>query len=196
LAPMRARMRGLGRPNNDTWPSGRPPGECKHERCPMLTMLTIAPLLPDTDDMGALDSGPLAMRRRPPGEAPPVQDQAHSLGCPHVGRHLALDSGHTPSVTRRPPPQEAHPQDHGLQPCSGWPAALRLVVVVQANWPCTWPRPCAVAAPKTFALGLGIVPQTQPAPQVFRVRASLRDDPRSPRATIHVTRLAAQREWR
>jgi hypothetical protein len=151
-----------------------------------------------------LAPGPLATRRRPPEEAPPVQD--------HGWRPLQVRS---PSVAfvrvAAWPSILATPllRHDGLLP--RWPAALRSVAVAQANWPCTWPRPCAVAAPKTFAVGLGIVPQTQPvgpklvrfAPQVFRVCASMRDyssspsdDSRSPRTTIRVTRPAAQRERR
>jgi len=92
----------------------------------------------------------------------------------------ALNFGHPPSATRRPPPEEAHPQDHGLRPCPGWPTALRSSAFVQATT-------VRSAAPQTFAVELGIVPQAAGA-QVRRLRASSLPGPASDhrlhRATI------------
>ncbi|KAI0296800.1 hypothetical protein BC826DRAFT_967855 [Russula brevipes] len=62
-----------------------------------------------------------------------------------------LNFGHTPSVTRQPT-EEAHPQNHGLQPCPGWPTALQSSAFAQATT-------VRNAVPQTFAVKLGIVPQ-------------------------------------
>ena len=171
-----------------------------HERCPMLT---IAPLLPDTGDTGPSHGCP---RFWPLGNA-----TASSRGGPPVQDH-----GWRPLQVARSPRFWLHPlgdttassrgrssQDHGLRPC---PRCLPRSVgaFVQANWPCTWARPCVVAAPQAFAVGLGIVPQTAgaqvlsasrlkssgsaPACATIRLhRTTIRD---LPRATIRVTRPA------
>jgi hypothetical protein len=120
-----------------------------------------------------LAPGPLATRRRPPEEALPVQDHGWrplQVACPPSVAFVRVAAWPLILAT----PLRRH---DGL--LLRWPAALRSVAVAQANWPCTWPRPCAVAAPQTFAVGLGIVPQTQPTgAQARRIRASSLPGPR------------------
>ena len=159
--------------------------ECT-KRCPMLTI----PLLPDAGPShGALDSGPgplgdatASFRGGSPSSRPRVASPGGSrrpdrarlrplsrltLGLrPQTIRALqmsALNFGHAPSATRRPP-EEAHPQNHGLRPCPGWPTALRSSAFVQATT-------VRSAAPQTFAVELGIVPQAAGA-QVRRLHTS------------------------
>jgi hypothetical protein len=55
------------------------------------------------------------------------------------------------------PAEHTLPQDDGWQPSPGWPARLRSGAFVRASWPCTRPRPCAVAAPLPPRPQLGTV---------------------------------------
>jgi hypothetical protein len=57
-----------------------------------------------------------------------------------------------PLAMRRPPPEEVPPQGHRWRPPSERPAPSRSTVFVQASWPCTWPRPCAVAVPQPHSI--------------------------------------------
>ncbi|KAI0299517.1 hypothetical protein BC826DRAFT_1183958 [Russula brevipes] len=168
---------------------------------------------------GALDSGPgplgdttASFRGGSPSSRPRVASPGGSR-CPDRARlrplsrltlglrpqtiralqTSALNFGHAPSATRRPP-EEAHPQNHGLRPCPGWPTTLWSSAFAQATTVCS-------AAPQTFPSSSESCPKPPGlkfvgfAPQVFRVRASDHpsspsDDSRFPRTTIHVTRPA------
>jgi hypothetical protein len=74
-------------------------------------------------------------------------------------------------VQRHPPAPSvpSHTNTGGGSPSRVVAQPLWSVTFVQANWPCTWPRPCGVAVPHHLALGLEpqIVGALQHAPSIL-----------------------------